>query len=210
MPALSRAFEVESGMRIVPSFGATAQLAQQIENGGPFDVFLAADTEHVDALVKAGIAQERAVYARGELVVWTRARAGIRGIQDLTRSDVHSVAVAKPELAPYGRAAVEAMQSANLWTQLQPKLVYAQNISAARTYVETGNCDAAYTALSLVIRAPGQFARVDPNGYRPIDQALGLVAHSKNLDAARRYARFLLSPAARSIWQSYGYKAPAN
>ncbi len=210
LPELNHAFTGDSGIRVISSFGATAQLAQQIENGGPFDVFLAADTEHVDALLKKGLVEPKAFYARGELVIWTLARTDIHSIEDLARVDVRGIAVAKPELAPYGRAAVEAMKSANLWASLQSKVVYAQNISGTRTYVETGNCDAAFTALSLVIHKPGQYLRVDPSRYLPIDQALCVSVRSKNLRIARRYAKFLLGMDARPIWQSYGYALPGR
>src|ERR1017187_6477808 len=103
LPDLSTAFERQTKVHIVPSLGATAQLTQQIENGAPFDVFLSADVEHIDQLIKTGfvISNTRAIYARGQLLVWAPRRPDLHTLDDLTKSDVRAIAVAKPELAPY-------------------------------------------------------------------------------------------------------------
>src|SRR5579863_3507337 len=116
LPDLSTTFERQTKIHIVPSLGATAQLTQQIENGAPFDVFLSADVEHVDQLIKNGFvfSNSRSIYARGQLVVWAPRRTDLHTLGELTKSDVRAIAIAKPELAPYGEAAIEALKSAGL------------------------------------------------------------------------------------------------
>src|SRR2546423_12924177 len=101
---LGRTYEAHGGMHLAPSFGSTAQLTQQIENGAPFDIFLAADAEHIDELIGKGFAarESRAIYARGSLVLWTPQRPDIETLKDLVRPQVTKIALAKPELAPYG------------------------------------------------------------------------------------------------------------
>ncbi|MDQ2898526.1 MAG: molybdate ABC transporter substrate-binding protein, partial [Acidobacteriota bacterium] len=154
---ISEAFEKRTGIHVVRSYGSTAQLAQQIENGAPYDLFLAADTEHVDLLVKKGLAGSWMAYARGSLALWIPKRPDIRSLGDLANPSVRGVIIAKPELAPYGQAAVESLKSLKLWGLIEPKVIYAQNISAAKQYADTGNGDAAFTALALVIESPGHF-----------------------------------------------------
>src|SRR6185312_1066999 len=112
LPELSAAFEKKTGIHIVPSMGATAQLTQQIENGAPFDVFLSADVKHVDQLAAKQLITPgtRAIYARGELVVWAPRAPAVRNLTDLAKPDVHSIAIAKPELAPYGAAAIATLK----------------------------------------------------------------------------------------------------
>ena len=129
---LGAEFTRRSGVRVVYSFGATAELTKQIENGAPFDVFAAADAEHVDRLDRAGLLAPgtRALYARGRLVLWTPpgARADVERLEDLARPEVERVAVPKPDVAPYGRAAVEALRAAGLWEQIEPKVVYGERV----------------------------------------------------------------------------------
>ena len=209
MDEIAAAFEKESRVHVVLSYGSTAQLSQQIENGAPFDVFAAADTEHVDALVKRGRlrADSRAVYARGQLALWVPAGRQVRvqRVEDLTAPEVRYIAVAQPELAPYGRAAVEVLKAAGIWDKVQPKVVYANNINMARQFAESGNADAAFTAFSLVIDAKGTVIKPDPKLYRPIDQALGIVESTRELDVAREFVRFLSGGGGRAILARRGY-----
>src|SRR6185295_15358697 len=113
------AFHKQTGIEVVLSYGPTAQLTQQIENGAPFDVFAAADTEHVDQLIAKNriVPDSRAVYARGQLALWIPEgeKLGIRNMKDLMRPEVKFISVAQPELAPYGEAAIESMKAAGLW-----------------------------------------------------------------------------------------------
>jgi molybdate transport system substrate-binding protein len=206
------AFTDASGTDVTLSYASTAQLAQQIENSAPFDVFASADVAHVDELVKKGkiTPGSRAIYARGVLALWIPKgkEAGVKNLQDLATSSIRSIAVATPSVAPYGKAAVEALQNSSLWTMLEPKVVYSTNINMAKQFAATGNADAAFTAYSLVLNETGTVVRVDSNLYTPIDQALGLVQESKNKDLAKQFISFLVSNRGQEILRKFGYLIP--
>lgn len=210
---VGRRFTERTGVRVVNSFGATADLARQIENGAPFDVFAAADAEHVEALAAKGLIAEgaRAVYARGRLVLWLPRAGGPAGrVEDLAGAGVTKVAVAKPDLAPYGRAAVEALGALNLWGRVEPKVVYAQSVAQAKQFAATGNADAAFLPRSLVKDGEGGFVEIDGSLHRPIDQAVGVVRASPRQEAARRFVEFLLGGEGRAVLKSYGYSEPGG
>lgn len=206
---LGREFTAQTNVRVVYSFGATADLAKQVRNGAPFDVFAAADVAHVEELESAGLLTDgsRALYARGSLVLWSARGGGVRlsRLEDLTRADVEKIAMAKPDVAPYGRAAVEALRALNLWERVEPKVVYAQNVSQARQFAATRNADAAFLPRALVKKAEGGFVEVAENLHGPIEQELGIVRASQKQDAARRFARFVLSPEGQALLERYGY-----
>ncbi|MEP7362317.1 MAG: molybdate ABC transporter substrate-binding protein [Acidobacteriota bacterium] len=212
MDEIAGAFTKQSGTKVVLSYGSTAALSQQIGNGAPFDVFAAADTEHLDGLVSKGLvtAETRAVYARGQLALWIPKgeKLGVRGLEDLVKPELRFIAIAQPSLAPYGQAAVEAMTSAGLWEALQPKIVYANNINMAKQYAATGNADAAFTAYSLVMREAGRIVKVDPKLHRTIDQALGVVAGSGHAEVARQFTEFVLGAQGRAVLTRSGYLLP--
>jgi molybdate transport system substrate-binding protein len=209
MADIGRAFKDRTGVDAVFSYGSTAQLAQQIDHGAPFDVFAAANTENVDALSKNNriAAGTRAIYARGQLAVWAP-KQSVPNLQALTGPSVRFIAIAQPELAPYGRAAVEALRSSGLWEQLQPKLVYANNISIAKQLAVSGNADAAFTAYSLVLHESGAVLRPDPELYKPIDQAVCVVSTSPRAAEARQFESFLLGAEGRAILSRNGYLLP--
>jgi molybdate transport system substrate-binding protein len=211
---LGARFESTTGIHPVFSFGSTAQLAQQIENGAPFDVFAAADAIHVEELDRKGllVSGSRAPYARGILALWvpTGTRAEIERIEDLAQPNVRFVAIAKPELAPYGQATVETLEHLGIWKQVQPKVVYAENISVARQYGESRNAEAVFTAYSLVLHEEGKVIRVDPSLHQPIRQELGIVAASKRQDAGRKFADFLLRGDGRPVLRESGYDLPSQ
>jgi molybdate transport system substrate-binding protein len=210
LPELDSAFERQTQIHVVPSFAATAQLTQQIENGAPFDVFLSADVEHIDQLIKSKfvIPDSRAIYARGQLVVWAPRRQDIHSLNDLTKSGIRAIGVARPELAPYGEAAVEALKNSGLWDKLEAKIVYAPSIAIAKQFADTGNTEASFTALALTIGQSGDRYMVDEKLHKPIDQALGIVAASEERKNARAFTAFLAGPAARDILTRFGYAYP--
>lgn len=212
--ALGPVFERETGVHPVFDFASTAQLGQQIEYGAPFDVFAAADSVHIDQLERKGllVSGSRAVYAQGILALWipAGATASVTRLEDLTAPQVRVIAIAKPELAPYGEAAVAALTRAGIWDRVKPKIVYAENINMARQYGASNNADAVFTAYSLVERSGGTVLRVDPALYPAIDQTLGILARAEHKDAARQFVNFLLHGNGRSILARFGYKVPAR
>jgi molybdate transport system substrate-binding protein len=211
---LGRRFTARTGEHVTFSFGATADLARQIENGAPFDVYAAADTSHVDELARKGLLTDgtRAVYARGRLVVWVPPGSGIQleRVEDLAGARVSKVAVAKPDVAPYGRAAVEALRALNVWGEVEPKVVYAQSVAQAKQWAATGNTDAALLPRSLVKEGEGKALEVDGRLHAPIDQAMAVVRASKRQEAARRFVEFVMGGEGQSVLKSFGYEAPGG
>ncbi|MGA9996095.1 MAG: molybdate ABC transporter substrate-binding protein [Pyrinomonadaceae bacterium] len=209
---LGKQFTEQTGIRVVYSFGATADLEKQIENGAPFDVFASADVEHVDALRSAGLLTEdtQAIFARGRLVLWTPqgSRVSLDKIEDITRADVERIAIAKPDVAPYGRATVEALRALKLWQGVEPKVVYAQNVSQAKQYAATGNADVAFIPLSLVHAGEGRAIEVDEHLHQPINQSIAVIKASGKQDGARRFVAFVLSTEGQALFERYGYRKP--
>ena len=206
---LGKQFTARTGIRVVYSFGATADLAKQIENGAPFDLFAAADTEHIEQLNRQGliVPGTAALYARGRLVVWTAAGSNIKldRIEDLRGAQVERIAIARPEAAPYGRAAVEALRALGLWKEVESKVIYGQNVSQAKQYVATGNADAALLPRSLVREGEGHAIEVDERLHQPINQSLAVIQSSSKQQAARLFAQYVLGPEGQSLLERYGY-----
>jgi molybdate transport system substrate-binding protein len=209
---IGSAFKARTGVETVFSFGSTIQLAQQIDHGAPFDVFAAADTQHVDALVSSRklIPDSRALYAVGQLAMWIPKgpQGGVRELNDLAGQHVRFVAVAQPELAPYGQATIEVLKNTSNWAAVQPKVVYATSISQARQMAASGNADVAFTAFSLVLHDPGTVLKIDPHLYHPIEQAIAIVASSTQIEKAKQFRSFLLGPEGRAILAKSGYLLP--
>jgi molybdate transport system substrate-binding protein len=205
-------FEAATGVHPVFSFASTAQLANQIENSAPFDVYAAADVVHVEQLEKKGllVSGSRAVYATGILALWIPpgSAAKIDGPDGLVQPAVKVIALAKPELAPYGLAARETLQHLGIWDQVQSRVVYAENINMAKQFGASGNADAVFTAYSLVLKEKGKVIKVDEKLHNPIDQALGIVAASKHRDTAQQFVDFLLKGQGRGILGDFGYRVP--
>jgi molybdate transport system substrate-binding protein len=207
-------FEAQTGIHPVFSFASTAQLTRQIENAAPFDVFAAADSDHLAELDRQGllVSGSRNVYARGVLALWIPAssKAVANRIEDLTLPAVRVVAIAKPDLAPYGQASIDTLQRLGIWEQVQTKVVYAENISMAKQYGKSNNADAVFTAYSLVLHESGKIIRVDESLHQPLNQELGILAKSTHQDDARKFVSFLLTGAGKSILAGSGYQQPAS
>lgn len=209
---LGKEFTARTGIRVVNSFGATADLAKQIEQGAPFDVFAAADVEHVEALNSKALilSGTSAIYARGRLVLWIppNSRASINRIEDIKQSGVERIAVAKPDVAPYGRATVEALKQLNIWQEVEPRVIYGQNVSQVKQYAATGNADVAFIPLALVKQGEGEIIEVEANLHQPIDQMIGIVRSTSKEEAARRFVAYVLSAEGQALLERYGYRKP--
>ena len=210
---VAKQFTAKTGVRVVYSFGSTADLTKQIENGGPFDLFASADIEHIDVLGRKGliVPDSRAIYARGRLVLWIppQSSARIDRIEDVANAEVKTVAIAKPDLAPYGRATVETLSAMNIWAQVEPKVVYGTNVSNTKQYATSGNADVAFIPLALVKKDEGRYLEVEERLHQPIDQALAVVKASGKQALAQRFTTFVLGDEGQAILQQFGYRSPS-
>lgn len=208
------AFEKENGVRVAFNFGSTGQLAQQIAQGAPVDLFAAADRSYINDLATRGIIISDTVqlYARGRITLWTRDDSPLRiqSLTDLTRPEIKRVAIANPEHAPYGIAAREALQSTQVWDIIQPKLVFGENVAQTKQLAESGNVDVAIIALSLSVGAKGHWTLIPQELHQPLDQALGIVRSTKNERDARAFIEFVNSPAGRAVMSKYGFILPGE
>jgi molybdate transport system substrate-binding protein len=205
-------FTSQTGIKVVFSFGATAELARQIENGAPFDVFAAADSEHPEQLEMKGMltAASRVIYARGRLVMWLPSGSDLKAthIEDITAKSFERIAIAKPDVAPYGRATVESLRALKIWDAIEPRVIYGQNVSQTKQYAATGNAEVAFIPLALVKPGEGSYLEVKDELHQPINQALGIVKESKKQTEARKFVDFLMSPEIQELLSQKGYRKP--
>jgi molybdate transport system substrate-binding protein len=206
---LGAVYEQQTGRSVTFTFGSSGQLAQQIVNGAPFEVFAAASATFVDDVLAAGQgdAQTKAQYALGRIVVWTRADAGPQAsLADLAQPRFRRIAVANPEHAPYGVAAVQSLRSAGLYDRVQDKLVYGENVSDTLRLASAGNADVAIVALSLAtVQDGGRFTEVPATAHQPLRQALVVTADDDRAEAAQDFADLVVSERGRRVLRRYGF-----
>jgi molybdate transport system substrate-binding protein len=219
LPELIARFERQSGIKSTVSFGSSGNFFAQIRNGAPFDVFFSADVDYPKQLIAAGDADPASLYeyATGRLVLWTRHDSGLdvsTGLPILRDARVRRIAIANPDHAPYGRAAVAALEGAGLYDAVQRKLVMGENIAQTMQLAESGNAEVGLVSLSLA-RTPeaqksGGYTEVATTSYPPIRQAVVIVTASANKIAARALLDYLKTADARGALQSFGFDTPAR
>ena len=212
---LAPLYEQKTGNKLVASFGATGQLYAQINNGAPFDVFLAADTETPKKLIdaNAAVASSYFVYARGQLALWSAAPGFIDDKGDVLKSGkFDKIAIANPKTAPYGQAAIETLTALKLRESLQPKFVIGENIAQAQQFVASGNAPLGFIALAQVkALAPedaGSYWLVPAALHQPIEQ--GAVLLKADNKAAQTFLDFLKSDEAIAIIRELGYETASK
>jgi molybdate transport system substrate-binding protein len=210
LPVLIDRFTAETGLAVAPpTFGASGQLAEQIRQGAPFDLFLSANQEYVESLVSEGAItpDSVAIYARGRLVIAVHRDAvdAVSELADLDSPQVHRVAIANPEFAPYGLAARQALERSGLWDRLQPKLARAESVRQALQFVQSGNAEAGLVGQSIARDAGVTVIPLDDD-FPPIPQALGILASSRRPQEAQALARFLLG--GQEIFREHGFAPP--
>jgi molybdate transport system substrate-binding protein len=212
LPALAEAFEHASGIKLVMSFGSSATLATQILNGDPADLFLAADASFPEKIVAAGLADSSVPipYARGTLVLWARKDSPLQPLTQNTLRDgkFASLAIANPDHAPYGRAAVAALTSMKLYDPLKPKIVQAENIAQAAQFVESGNAQLGLISLTSAttphMQEIGAFVRIPREAYPEIRQCAVVMKKSQHAADAHAFLDWLLSAAVQQGLPKYG------
>lgn len=212
-PTLAQAFERRTGLSVTPTFGASGRLAEQVRQGASIDVFLSANRAFVEKLAEEGLVEPDSVvpYAIGKVVlaVHERSAGTVKNLADLAKPEIEHIAIANPDLAPYGAAAREALQMAGLWERLQPKIVLAENIRQAQQYVVSGDAQAGLiSGSSARDTASLKTAPVDPSLHDPIVQCLGVVRSSKQPEVARAFASFITGDEARSLLSDAGFLLP--
>lgn len=212
---IQKEFQREGKGELKVIYGSSGNFASQILNGAPFHLFISADEQYPLELFKKGkTVNDGAIYAIGKLALITNRSKGItlsdskEKIADAIQK-ANKIALAKPELAPYGRGSVEYLKANNLWELANAKIVYADNIAMAAMFVTTGSADIGFTALSIA-KSPSvakQISSVElKEGYQPIRQRMVLIKNPTP-DAIRLY-EFMQSPKAKDILRSFGYLTP--
>jgi molybdate transport system substrate-binding protein len=212
---LGPAFEEETGAKVVFVYGSSGSLSAQIAQGAPLDVFVSANQGFIDGLMGEGlIAHDRQrVFAEGRLVAvvsFTPSRGGTWQ-SAVTDERVRFLAIANPEVAPYGAAARQALKRAGLWEQLQPKLVYGANVAQVLQLVQSGNADVGFIALAQIAAAPPegpQTLLVDSCDHGPLPQVIASIRSLKAAarpELAERFWAFVGSPATEATLRRHGY-----
>ncbi len=209
MQELGASFTDDTGVRLVFNFGSSGQLAQQIEQGAPVDLFFSANRGYVDELVSAGLVDpvDADAYARGRLVVWTRddGPAPVSELSDLADARFKRVAIANPDHAPYGVAAREALRAAGVWTAVESKIVPAENVLQALQYAQSGNADAAIVAASVAVGAGGNAVPVPDGTFTELIQTSAVMKASAHADEARKFVAFVRGPDGQAVLSRYGF-----
>jgi molybdate transport system substrate-binding protein len=200
------------------SYGSSGNFYAQLLNQAPFDLFLSADVSYPNQLAARGLTlpQSEFTYAIGRIAVWAPASSPLDlehdGLQALTQSSVVHVAIANPEHAPYGRAAVAAMQAAGVYDRVRPKLVIGENIAQTMQFVQSGAADVGIVALSLAlapnVKGKGRVFEIPTSTYPRLEQGGTILKSAADVDAARALRGFLLSADGQAILKQYGFLPP--
>ncbi|MBW4889412.1 molybdate ABC transporter substrate-binding protein [Mucilaginibacter sp. HMF5004] len=206
-------FTKRSGIVIEPIIGSSGNLATQIKNGAPFDVFLSADMAFPQGLYTDGFAVDKPlVYASGSLIVCSTQNIDIKHWQSIIlNNDISKIAIANPAIAPYGKAATEALTKLNIIDKIKAKTVTGESIAQVNTYIITGVVNFGFTSQSLLMddnqTIKLYWAPVDKKLYTPIQQGMVILKHAtdNNLPQVQKFCKYLLSSSAKAILKKYGY-----
>src|SRR3974390_3284110 len=212
---LGDGYEKKTGIKIKLSFGASGALTQQIQNGAPFDLFFSADIDYPRQLIAQGHADAASLYkySLGKLVLWVPASSSLdvehKGMEILQDSSIKKIALANPQHAPYGRAAVAALKHAGLYDRLADRFVLGENVSQAAQFAESGNAQAGFVALahalSPAIRNTGKFWVVPADYYPPLEQGVVIITRSQHKKEAAEFLNFLKTKEASDLLRKYGF-----
>jgi len=227
MQDVAARFQKQTGKTVKLIYGSSGNFFQQIQNGAPFDMFFSANLDYPKKLEAAGLVEPGSFYqyATGKIVIWATNDSKLdlsSGMQALLDPSIKKIAIANPQHAPYGQAAVAAMQKANIYEKVKSKFVLGENISQTASFVVSGSADVGIVALSLALspnmKDKGRYAEVPPDDYPPIEQACVIVSSSKNgspgnKETAQQFLSFVKTATIADVLRSYGFDvqgAPAK
>jgi len=217
MGELSEDFEKQTGTKVNVTYGSSGNFFSQLQNGAPFDLFFSADIEYPRRLEAAGLTEPATLYeyAVGRIVIWmpadTKVDIARLGWKALLDASVEKIAIANPEHAPYGRAAVAALQKSGIYESVKAKLVYGENISQAAQFVQSGNAQAGIVAMSLAVSLAmrdGKRWEIPADMHPALEQGAVILKDAKDKDAARAFLEFLKSGTGRATLAKYGFELP--
>jgi molybdate transport system substrate-binding protein len=212
-------FEKQTGNKLKLIYGSSGNFFSQIKNGAPFDLFFSADISFPKKLEAAGLIEAGTIYeyARGEIVIWVPNASKLdlsKGLAVLLDPGIRKIAIANPVHAPYGTAAVEALQHDKIYEQVKGKFVMGENISQTAQFVQSGNADVGIVALSLALapamKTTGRYVIVPPDDYPPLIQAAVIVKSSTNKELAKQFMNFVKQPDTVALMAQYGFTLPQN
>ena len=196
------------------SFGSTGILALQIENGAPFDIFLAANEGYMNRLREKGLISPDSMqlYAQGRIVLAVNKKSGVKAKtpEALLDPKIKKIAIAHPDHAPYGIAAKEVFVKLGLWDRIKPKLVYGENIRQTLQFIQTGNAQAGIVALSVASVPEIEYTSIDSSLHNPLNQSVGIIKTTKVEKEARTFIEYMNSPNSRLIMKRYGFLLPGE
>ncbi|MCC6964974.1 MAG: molybdate ABC transporter substrate-binding protein [Nitrospira sp.] len=210
-------YEKATGNHVKLSLGSSGNFYAQIQNGAPFDLYFSADIGYPKKLEEAGLTVPGSLYryAVGRIVLWagTASRLDVsKGLDVLREPGIRKIAIANPKHAPYGRAAVAAMESFHVYEAVKEKLILGENISQAAQFIESGACEIGIVALSLALSPAmadkGTYWEIPSDAYPPLEQGAVILKQSKNQDAAGRFLEFLKGSKGQDIMRRYGFTLP--
>ena len=205
---IAAAFKAKTGHDAVLSFGATGALYTQITQDAPFEILLSADTERPKKLVDdgLGVADSRFTYAIGKLVLWSKTPDLVKGEETLKSGGFTKLSIANPALAPYGAAAIETLKALKLDEAVQPKIVQGNSIAQTYQFIDTGNAELGFVAMSqLAGKSEGSRWVVPQTLYQPIRQDAVLLKKGASNEAATAFMTFIKGAGARAIIEKFGY-----
>ena len=219
MQDITARFQRETGKTVKVIYGSSGNFFQQIENGAPFDMFFSANLEYPKKL-EAGALTEPGTfyqYAVGKIVIWVPNDSKLdvsSGLKSLLNPSIQKIAIANPQHAPYGQAAVAAMQKENVYEKVKEKFVRGENISQTASFVISGSADVGIVALSLALspnmKDKGRYAEIPTGEYPPIEQACVILNSSRNKETARQFLSFVKTAGVADILRIYGFEVQAG
>jgi molybdate transport system substrate-binding protein len=211
-------YEKKTGVKVKLSFGASGALTQQIQNGAPFDLFFSADMEYPRQLIASQDADAASLYqyAVGKLVLWVPADSTLdvehKGMNALLDPSVKKIAIANPQHAPYGRAAVAALKHTGVYDQVADRLVLGENVSQAAQFVESGNAQAGFVALAHAVapgmRGKGKYWEVPLDAYPPLAQGAIVLSHSERKKDAAAFLEYIKTKEVAEQLRKCGFTLP--
>jgi molybdate transport system substrate-binding protein len=219
MQDITARFQKETGKTVKVIYGSSGNFFQQIPNGAPFDMFFSANLDYPKKLETAGLTELGTFYqyAVGKIVIWVPNDSKLdvsTGLRSLLNPAIKKIAVANPQHAPYGQAAVAAMKKEDVYDKVADKFVLGENISQTASFVVSGSADVGVVALSLALspnmKDKGRYTEIPTGEYPPIEQACVVLKSSQQKDTAKAFLNFIKTPRVAELFRTYGFAVPSG